>query len=929
MTVLRWLDILLFLLLAMILQGQSVSNVTVVKLSCENMINPQGIETLQPRLSWRLQSDLRNVHQSAYRILVSDDPKKLNTNTGNIWDSKRLNTDQSLWINYNGIALKPAKYYYWKIMVWDVSGKPSSWSETSRWQMGLLHPENWSNAKWIGYDELDESKRIVPGIESPADKPQYKNLITGKHILPLIRKKFSLGKTVSRATAFISGLGHYELYINGTKIGDRFIAPGWTNYNKYSLYNTFDVTRQIMKGDNAIGIMLGNGFYNIPNDRYRKLITAFGNPTTIVKLLVEYTDGTTAEVISDDSWKVHPGPVTYSSIFGGEDYDSNLEQKDWSMPSFNDAPWKKASVVKPPTNKLVAESDHPVKIMKSIPVESIIKLSDTSYLYDFGQNASGIIRLKVKGKKGQTLRLYPGELIDKNKKANQRASGGPYYFSYTLKGDNMEEWEPRFTYYGFRYVEVIDAIPDTASNKVLPAIVDMQLLHTHNSSPRIGNFSNSSDHFNKTYNLIDWAVRSNLQSVVTDCPHREKLGWLEQTYLMGESIHYNYDIYGLYKKLVTDMSGDQTAAGLVPDITPEYVQFCCGFRDSPEWGSAGVILPWLIYKWYGDTTVMRQAWPMMKKYVQYLGTKANDHILSHGLGDWYDLGPKFPGVAQLTPLPLTATAIYYYDIALLSRMAVILNNRTEADQLNILGDSVKTAFNKKFFNPQTKVYSTGSQTAISMPLCVGLVDEKNRKDVFATLLRSIDTSGKALTAGDVGFHFVVQALSDGGGSQVLYEMNARNDVPGYGFQLKKGATALTESWAALEEVSNNHLMLGHIMEWFYNGLAGIRQSENSTAYKQIEIKPQPVEGITAAKASFESPFGIISSDWKKNGTEFSIAVTIPPNTTAVIYLPATASSVITEMGKPLTASREVKSLGFKDGKAMLQVGSGKYHFVVK
>lgn len=929
MIVKKCLCAVFFVLQLIVLSAQPTANISVKKLSCENLQDPLGIEALHPRLSWQLQSEARNIRQGAYRIIVSDDPKKLTANTGNIWDSKKINSDQSLWINYTGQALQPAKYYYWKVMVWDATGKASAWSEPAKWQMGLLQPANWSNAKWIGYDELEESKRIVPGIESPDGKQQYKDLVTGKHILPLLRKKFSSSKPVSRATAFISGLGHYELYINGTKIGDHFIAPGWTNYNKYTLYNTFDVTKQLVKGDNAVGVMLGNGFYNIPNDRYRKLITAFGNPTTIVKLLLEHTDGTTSEIVSDGSWKTHPSPVTYTSIFGGENYDANLEQKDWSKSSFNDAAWKNAVIVKAPTTRIVAQHDYPVKIMKAIPVASITKLADSSYLYDFGQNASGIVKLRVKGKKGQTLRLYPAELVDKNKKANQKASGGPYYFSYTLKGDGVEEWQPRFTYYGFRYVEVINAVPDTASNKDLPAITDLQLLHTHNSSPRIGNFSNSLEHFNKTFNLIDWAIRSNLQSVVTDCPHREKLGWMEQTYLMGESIHYNYDVYGLYKKLVIDMMGDQTDVGLVPDITPEYVVFCCGFRDSPEWGSAGVILPWLIYKWYGDTTLMRQAWPMMKRYVDYLGSKAKDHILSHGLGDWYDLGPKFPGVAQLTPLSLTATAIYYYDISLLGKMAALLNNQTEVDRLKKLGDSVKTAFNKKFFNPLTKVYSTGSQTAISMPLCVGLVDEQNRKEVFATLLRSIDSSGKALTAGDIGFHFLVQALSEGEGSQLLYEMNARNDVPGYGFQLKKGATALTESWAALEEVSNNHLMLGHIMEWFYNGLSGIKQSQNSTGYKQIEIKPQPVDGINAANASFDSPYGLISSDWKKNGNELGITIVVPPNTTALVYLPASGSSVITESGKPVAEIRDIKSLGVKDGNMIMEVGSGKYRFAVK
>jgi hypothetical protein len=564
-------------------------------------------------------------------------------------------------------------------------------------------------------------------------------------------------------------------------------------------------------------------------------------------------------------------------------------------------------------------------VKEKISVKDISMPKTGSYLYDFGQNASGIIELKVKGKKGQEVRLIPSELINKQKLANQKASGWPYYFSYTLKGDGVETWRPLFTYYGFRYVQVEGAVPANEKPGDLPQIVSLEMLHTRNSTPEVGHFECSNDLFNKINSLIVWAIRSNLQSVLTDCPHREKLGWLEQTLLMGGGIHYNYDLYQLYSKQVEDMIEAQTGDGLVPDIAPEYVVFDKGFRDSPEWGSASVVLPWMIYKWYGDISVMQKAWPMMVKYVEYLKSKSKNNIVSHGLGDWFDYGPKEPGPAQLTPMALTATSIYYYDLKLLTEMAGLLGKNDEQQRLAKWSNEVKDSFNKEFFNPKTCVYSTGSQTAMSMPLCFGMVDESLRSKVVANLVDTIKTHNKALTAGDVGFHYLVQALTEGGASQLLFEMNNRDDVPGYGFQLKKGATALTESWPALEEVSNNHLMLGHIMEWFYTGLGGISQSENSTAYKEIVIHPDMVGDITHTKSSYQSPYGLISTEWTKKEGKLSLNVSIPVNTSARIYLPASDIKKVKESGRSIENSKDFQLIN-SDKNLILKVGSGSYKF---
>jgi len=927
------LTIILIVLISCITTAFSQNTLIITDLKCENKVNPMGIENKSPRLNWMLKSTVRDQLQSAYRIIVSDNSESLKLNIGNIWDSKKVISDRSILVEFNGRPLQAGKKYFWKVKVWNSDGNESAWSNDATFCTGLYADSDWSNAHWIGYERLKDSMLLVPGIHLSGDKAG--KLALQRPVVPLFRKEFLITRKIAFAQLFISGLGQYEASINGVKTGNSFLAPGWTDYDKTVLYNTYDVTAQLKTGKNSIGIIVGNGFHNINRERYRKLVITYGMPKMISKLKITYTDGTEESIVSGADWKCAASPITYTSIYGGEDYDARLEQKGWNTNGFNDLKWNNALTVEAPKGKMVTETDYPLQVRTVISVKKISEPTPGKYLYDFGQNASGIIELKVKGKKGQVINLTPGELINKNQAINQRASGGPYFFTYTLKGEGVETWRPRFTYYGFRYCMIEGAVPAkvNATDKTvitdLPRMVDLKFLHTTNSSPQSGTFNCSNQLFNQTYDLINWAIRSNTQSVATDCPHREKLGWLEQSYLMGGSMFCNTNLYLLYDKIVMDMMDAQTATGLIPDIAPEYVQFGGGFRDSPEWGSAGVILPWMIYQWYGDKEVMKTAYPMMKKYVDYLGTKAKDHIISHGLGDWYDLGPKFPGEAQLTPKAVTATAIYYYDIKLLSQMAEILNLKEDAQQLTNLSIEVKKAFNDKFFNTETNIYSTGSQTAMSMPLCVGLVDENKRGQVLNNLVASINQSGKALTAGDIGFHFLVKALEEGGQSQLLYEMNARNDIPGYGFQLKKGATALTESWAALEEVSNNHLMLGHIMEWFYTGLGGIKQDKQSIAFKNIIIRPETVGDISEAKVSYLSSYGVIKSEWTKKDGLFTLKVEVPVNTTATVYLPATDAKDITESDKAIAGQKGIQFISIENNKTLYKIGSGVYTFKVK
>lgn len=904
------------------------SKYEVKNLQCTVKEAPAATEKQLAFFSWQMKSDRRNQSQSAYRIRVAASLANVKAGKEILWDSGKINSSQSVLVSGENFNLKPAQTYFWEVKIWNRDAIESDWSKPAVFQTGLFQASDWKDAHWIGFKQMPDSLRIVPGVHGSGNNLGNKGL--ERPVVPLFRKEFEVDKKMKDATLYITGLGQYEASVNGKKVGAGFMTPGWTNYDKTVLYNSYDVTDLIKRGKNAIGVMVGNGFYNINRERYRKLVIDWGNPMLIAQLRIRFSDETEQVLVTGADWKTTPSPVTYASIYGGEDYDARLEQPGWNQADFNDASWKSVVLVTPPAGKLTEEKDYPIEIMNSFSAKSSKKLNDGSYLFDFGQNASGIVSIGVQGKKGQEIRLTPSELIKPDGQPNQSATGSPYYYSYILKGDGIETWKPRFTYTGLRYVKVEGAVPDSVTTTSGTArLLDIKLLHNRNSTPQTGTFSCSNELFNRTYNLINWGIKSNLQSVMTDCPHREKLGWLEQTYLMGSAVHYNFDLYQLYSKQVNDMMEAQLEDGLVPDIAPEFVTFDGGFRDSPEWGSAAVILPWMIYQWYGDASVMEKAWPMMLHYVEYLKSKSDNQLLNYGLGDWFDLGPNRPGFAQLTPLALTATAIYYYDVNLLAKMAGVLKRTDDRNRLSAWAAKIKTAFNAKFFNPETGVISTGSQTATTMPWCVGLVDGQFKAKVMQNLEDSIRAQGKPLTAGDVGFHYLVEALTKSGKSQLLFEMNNRDDVPGYGYQLKKGATALTESWAALENVSNNHLMLGHLMDWFYSGLGGISQSENSVAYKEIVIRPEMVGDLTWVKTCYQSPYGEIRSDWQKSGKTVKMNVTIPANTTALIYIPVTSQSVVKEGGIAISTVAGIQVIGDENGRKICKVGSGEYSFSVQ
>ena len=872
-----------------------------VQLRCEYADNPLGVDTAKPRLFWKLAGDARGQRQTAWQVLAASSLEVLSSAKGDLWDSGKVVSDETIHVPYRGQPLRSSQQVLWKVRVWDQEGTVSPWSQPASWTMGLLDEVDWQ-AAWISARE--------PGFETM-----------------LLRREFTVGAGLKRAIAHVCGLGHYELTVNGGKIGQDLLAPGWSKYDKTCLYDTFDLTMPLREGRNVLGLLLGNGMYNVQGGRYTKFKGSFGPLKAIAQLRLEYADGRSELVGTDEKWRVASGPITFSCIYGGEDYDARLDPRGWNQAGFDEAKWANALAVKGPGGKLrgLGSAAPPLRAIEVLKPVAVKPLKAGVSVFDLGQNAPIMPRLKVKGRAGDVVRIIPAELVRGDGAVDRRScGGGAAYWQYTLLGAGSEDWFPKFFYHGCRYLQV--ELKSASEGGELPTVESLEGVVVHTASAPNGEFACSNELFNRIRTLIRWAQRANLVSVISDCPHRERLGWLEQYHLNGPALRYEFDLAQLFTKGMTDMADSQLAGGLVPDIAPEYTVFGGGFRDSPEWGSAFVIVPWQQYEWTGDLELLRRHYDGMKRYVAYLGGKSKDHIVSHGLGDWYDVGPRGPGAAQLTPLALTATAFYYYDAWVLARTAALLGFSEDAKKYEELAGQIRAAFNKAFFKPETGQFSTGSQCANAIPLVMDLAEPANRATALESVAKDVRNHGNAVTAGDVGYRYLLRALADGGRSDVIFDMNNQSEKPGYGYQLKQGATSLTEAWDAGRGSSQNHFMLGHIIEWFYHDLAGIGCDAAGPGFKKIIIKPQPVGDLTWARAGYDSIRGKIVSDWKRAGGKFSLAITIPPNTTATVFLPARSQDGITENEQALPQAKGVKFLRMESDRAVLAVESGSYRF---
>ncbi len=876
------------------------------KLKCEYGSNPLGIDVPKPRLSWQIECERRGVTQSAYQILAASSEELLASDKGDLWDSGKVISNQSVHVLYNGKALVSSQKVFWKVRVWDENDIETSWSDKFSWTMGILSISDW-NAYWIGSSEKNVFETM------------------------LLRKEFEVRPALRRAVVYVCGLGQYEFFLNGQKVGEDLLSPGWTKYDKTCLYDTYDVTDMLCEDTtNAVGIFLGNGMYNVQGGRYAKFKGSFGPLKVIAQLRLEYEDGSFELVTTDKSWRISHAPITFSCVYGGEDYDARLEQYGWNEPAFNDAKWKAASVLAAPGGKLRGHSSGApsFRAIDTLKVKKKKEISPTISVYDFGQNISLMPRIFVRGPRGSVVKITPAELLHDNGRVDRgsvtQGSGSPAYWSYVLGGEEEETYFPKFFYHGARYLEVEVASP---AGNPFPIVESIEAVIVHSSAAPVGYFNSSSTLFNRIHEFIRWAQRSNLMHVITDCPHRERLGWLEQYHLNGPSLRYEFDLAQLFAKGMTDMADSQFENGLIPDIAPEYVVFGGGFRDSPEWGSAYVIVPWQQYEWTGDIELLRRHYDGMKRYVAYLTSRSEKYIVSHGLGDWYDIGPNSPGQSQLTPTALTATAFYYMDAAILSAVAYLLELDADVEYFMSLSSEIRVAFNKKFYNTKTGNYATGSQCANSIALVMDLVEEKNRSKVLDSIVKDVRKRGNALTAGDVGYRYLLRALADGGRSDVIFDMNNQSDKPGYGYQLKHGATSLTEAWDTNRGASQNHFMLGHIIEWFFHDLAGLASDPDKPGFKNIIIKPNIVGDIMWASASYESMYGTILSAWFITGDTLHMHVNVPPNTTATVFIPSLPERV-TESNKSPVEDRNIRYIGYENDRSIYAVGSGQYHFEI-
>ncbi len=682
-----------------IISGCNSQNGSIIPkdLACELMKEPVGIDVDTPVLSYTLSSveDARNLKQTAYEILVSGTAELLNGNKGDLWESGKVMSDQMGQIIYQGKPLKSSQKYWWKVRVWDQAGNVSPWSSPSSWTMGILNQAEWE-AKWISakgaekyaikYTSARQDLNLKRDLKQyyKADKPGPND---PNYSSMLLRKEFEVSPKLKRAVVHVCGLGQYELNINGKKVGDYLLAPGWTDYRKKALYDSFDVTEQLKEGKNALGLILSNGMYNIQLDsiRYVKLLNSYGPLMAKLQLFMEFSDGTFKTIGTDESWSVSPGPITYMNEYGGEDFDARLEEKGWDKPSFTGTERWTEPILMPETGILLKGlscAAPPIKAIETlIPVKKT-ELKPNVWIYDLGQNASIMPELKVKGAKGSVVRITPSELLHSDGSIDRRSAtqhaGGPAWWQYTLNGEGNEYHFPKFFYQGGRYLQV-ELFPANGGSKV-PEIIDINGVVVHNSAVPIGSFSCSNDLFNRIYSLVRWAQRSNMMSVLTDCPQREKMGWLEQYHLNGPSLRYNFDLLTLFRKGMSDMSDSQYDNGFVTNVAPELFfagsgvvskgagdsffegnPIDAGLHNSPEWGSSFIIVPWQQYLFSGDKSLIKRYYGKMKNYMSFLDKWSRKDILYFGLGDWFDMGPKDPWGSQLTPIEFTATAIYFYD----------------------------------------------------------------------------------------------------------------------------------------------------------------------------------------------------------------------------------------------------------------------------
>jgi alpha-L-rhamnosidase len=880
-------------------QIATAADVTVANLRCENLRDPLGIDATRPRLSWQLQSSGRGVRQAAYQILVATSAARLDEGQGDLWDSGRVESGASVAIRYAGKALATGESAYWKVRVWDEAGGESDWSDAGFWEMGLLSADDW-HGEWIA-----------------------RNTDTGLHPLPLLCREFELSGKIKRARAYITGLGYFELTLNGQEIGNHELEPGYTRYDRRVLYLTHDVTEALRGGRNAIGVSLGNGWYN------SQTLAAWdfekapwrASPRLLVELRVEMEDGRVETITSDANWKTTAGPITFNSIYGGETYDARREQPHWDEPGFDDAKWQAAEVVDAPAGKLSAQAMPAIEVEQVLVPQTVTEPSPDVFVFDVGQNLTGVAELSITGPAGTTVVMKYGEHLHPNGRLDQgnldhfvRSKDKNQTFqtdTYILKGgEEPETWHARFVYHGFRYVEVTGAPSKlTADN--------LKIRYMHSAVPPIGTFECSNSLLNKIYNAARWSYLSNLQGIPTDCPHREKNGWTGDAHLACEFGLLNFDGVAVYEKWIQDLADEQQPDGSLPGIVPTG-GWGYAWGNGPAWDSAFLLIPHYIYEYTGDSTLLDKHYAAHRRYVDYLTSKSRDGIVDIGLGDW------LPWKTE-TPVGVTSTAYYYVDTLIVAETARRLGLQEDAEKYTALAESVRRAFNRAFYDAKTSNYANGSQAALSCALYQSLVEPANKAAVLKNLEAAVAATDDHIDTGILGAKYLMNTLSDAGRTDLAYRIAAQESQPGWGWWFSQGATTLWEAWR--QEGSNNHIMFGDVAAWYTKNLAGIAPDPASPGFNHFFLQPQPVGDLTWAKATYDSVHGKIVCDWKLDGNKLSVHVVVPANTTATLRLPTSDAESIRESGQSLAGAAGVElDSPQEENVAQLGLGSGDYRF---
>jgi alpha-L-rhamnosidase len=891
------------------------AQVSLENLRCELLQNPIGIDVVKPRLSWTIVSAERSVRQTSYHILVASTPEKLTEQDADVWNSGKVNSAESIYNTYSGQQLKSRNKYFWKVKISTNKGE-TDWSSVGSWSMGLLNYKDWEG-RWIGFD------RFFP----------WDNEIEGRLSARYFRKEFSTDKTVASATAYIMGLGLYELYIDGRKIGDQVLAPAPTDYTKNIKYNALDITAQLKQGKHAIGVVLGNGRFFAMRQAKPYKVKTFGFPKLLVQVVIKYTDGSTTSIKTDESWKgTADGPILANNEYDGEVYDARKEFKGWAEPGFNESKWLKAQYVQEPGGTYEAQMNEPMKVMKNIAPISITKRPNGKYILDFGQNFAGWVKLKVKGIKGTVVSLRFAESLEPNGelfRTNLRDAKATD--TYILKGEGTEIWAPRFTYQGFRYAELsgYPGVPQKSDFTGCLVYDDMQT---------VGTFESSNTLLNQIFKNSWWGIASNYKGMPVDCPQRnERQPWLGDRTVgaYGESFLFNNT--ALYKKWLDDIKYAQKEDGAIPDVAPAFWRY---YSDNVSWPATLLFVADMLYKQTGDVAVLHENYPAVKKWMAYMKDRYMNNegiITKDSYGDW--CAPpvtaedgKGVNADQKHPSALIATAYYYQLNMMMAHYSTITGNEADRGGYAVLASELKKAFNRKFYN-EKGYYGENKLTDNLLPVYFGLVEDGNKDKLVKQICSIIEEKNNGhLSTGVIGTNFLMRTLTDMGRSDLAYRIASQKTYPSWGYMIENGATAIWELWngntAAPKMNSQNHvMMLGDLLIWYYENLAGIKAS--APGFKEIVMKPEMIKGLDAVNAEYNSVYGLIKSSWTKSEKDFKWNITIPVNTVARISIPAKAVGQVKESGRKAADVKGLKFIQMEDNRAVFELGSGNYSFVAE